>query len=488
MSSKKSPAKRKWFKSLGWKITLWYAFLFLFSSLMFSFFLYQLLQRQLYAEVDFFLNYEMSDFSQYVADHQNNLSLIERQMQKESVAIHKDYQVFYGILDAEKRVIIQSSEFTLLDVKPIVVKSSIFPAADIKEYNLGNKKTNDAVRILTKKFEGENEFIRYIQVGMNLTRIRKTLDNFRRNILIALPLFFIFSLGGGFILARRNLKPLSQMITTASHITAFNLDERLPVRGAEDELDRLAQTFNDMIARIKQAYEKLSQFSFDAAHELRTPITAIIGEIESVLSRRGSSEKYQQVLMSNLEELSRLQKLVNHLLFLSQDPKATQKKNIETIELNEIVRDIAELFEPVAKENTVEITTKIPSDPIYFHAEKWRIEQVISNLIDNAIRYNRPQGNIVIELQRKESVIEIIVTDTGVGISEEDKQKIFDRFYRGDPSRSRSLGGFGLGLSIVKSIVESYSGTVLVDSLLGKGSIFTVSLPAINNDSSRGTG
>lgn len=477
MFLKKHLAKKRWFKSFGWKLTLWYAVLFLITSLVVSLFLYHRLKFQLYEEVDFFLADEMNEFSQFVAEHQNNLSLIELQMQKESVAIRKDYQMYYGVLDIQKRPVIQSSEFHFLNQDVRIVKSSIFPTSDVKEYKVDNEKGNYVVRILTREFQGKNEFIRYLQVGMNLTRIGKTLSNFRKNIILTLPVFFILSIVGGFVLARYNLRPISQMTKAASRITALNLDERLPMRETEDELDNLAQTFNCMIERIKQAYQKISQFSFDAAHELRTPITSLIGEIESALSHESSLERCRSVLKSNLEELSRLQHLVNSLLFLAQDVALGQKKNKEKLELNIIARDICELFEPVAKEKKINFTSDITSDPVCLQGEKWRMEQVISNLIDNAIRYNRPNGNLAVSLRKNKCYAEIIVKDTGIGISDEDKTKVFDRFYRGEPSRSRHSGGFGLGLSIVKSIVESYSGTISVNSRLGEGSTFTVQLP-----------
>ncbi len=134
-------------------------------------------------------------------------------------------------------------------------------------------------------------------------------------------------------------------------------------------------------------------------------------------------------------------------------------------------------YRRLAKEKKISFTTDITPDPIYFQGEKWKVEQAVSNLIDNAIRYNRPSGSLTVSLGKNRSHAEIIIKDTGIGISDEDKTKIFDRFYRGERSRSRYSGGFGLGLSIVKSIVESYSGTIIVSSQLEKGSIFTVQLP-----------
>ncbi|MBU4589835.1 MAG: heavy metal sensor histidine kinase [Candidatus Omnitrophica bacterium] len=477
MFSKKSLVKGIWFKSIGWKLTLWYASLFMLSILLISFFLYQRLEFQLHQEVDLFLADEMNEFRQFVIEHQDNLPLIERQMQRESAAIRKHYQMYYGILDAKGKTILQSSEFHLPVSKSRSVDSSILVDSDVKEYEINDEKDTYVVRIATRSIQSQNDFICYLQMGMNLARIEKTLSNYCKNILLISPMFFILSLAGGLFLARRNLKPISHIIQTVSRITVSNLKERLPMRGTGDELDGLAQTFNQMIERLDQAYQKLSQFSVDVAHELRTPVTSLIGEIEVALSRESLPKEYRTVLSSNLEELTRLMSLVNNLLFLSKNENPEQVKDRKTIELNEIAHDIAELFKPVAEETNVTLSTDILPIPIYISGDKWRIEQLISNLLDNAIRYNRPGGSVIVSLNQNERYAELIVRDTGVGISEEEQAKIFDRFYRADPSRSWNSGGFGLGLNIVKSAVEDYSGTISVDSQLGKGSTFTIKLP-----------
>lgn len=467
---------RSKFNSFGLRITLWYVLLFLVSSVIISLCLYHQLKFQLYEEVDLFLADEMNEFKQFVSEHHQSLSLIESQMQKESLSMRKDYQMYYGVLDSQRNAVVESSALPQ-DPEVRDVKSSVFPALEVKEYKTRGETNNDIVRILTKKVYSQNEFIRYLQVGMNMSRIEKTLMNFRKNIMITIPIFLLLSWAGGFILARRNLRPVSQMIKTASRISGSNLEERLPVRGTGDELDKLAQTFNNMIHRIKEAYQKLAQFSSDAAHELRTPITSLMGDIEEVLSHPASPEKYRVVLTSSLEELARLKQLVNSLLFLSRESKPNDKERNTAVELNSLVRDIVELFEPVAKEADNNFRHDIPQEPIYMQGEKCRVEQIVSNLIDNAIRYSSPGGAIRVQLRKNGPFAEIIVADEGIGIPEQDQSRIFDRFYRSDPSRSRNTGGFGLGLSIVKSIVDSYNGRISFHSIVDQGTTFIVGLP-----------
>lgn len=477
MYLKENLFKGMWFKSIGWKITVWYAMFFLISSMLVSFYLYRRLEFQLYQEVDFFLSDEMNEFQQFVIEHQDKMPLIERQIQKESVAIRKNYQMYYGVLDREGKVILQSSELKPFITNSCRVNSSLFAASEIEEYAMLDVKSRYFVRVITQPFQNESVLVGFLQTGMNLTRIKNTLLHYQRNILLTLPLFFIISFVGGFFLARRNLKPLAIMNRTVSSITASNLKERLPIKGVRDEIDRLAQTFNQMIERLEQSYQKISQFSTDVAHELRTPITTLIGEVESALLKKHSSEDYRLVLLSNLEELSRLKCLVNNLLFLAQTENLEHVGCMQSLELNTIVFDIAELFKPVAEENGISFKVDIWPQPLYIKGDKSRIEQAVSNLLDNAVQYNCKGGSIIVSLQKKNQYAELNIQDTGIGMAELEQNKIFNRFYRISSACSRNPRGIGLGLSIVKSVVLFHSGNLCVNSQLGKGSIFTVQFP-----------
>lgn len=483
MSLKKNPNKGKWFESFGWKLTLWNVSLILLFVIAFSLYLYRRLETQLYKEGDIFLTDELNEFNQYALENLDELPLIQEQIKEESSAIRKHYQMYYGLLDPDGQIILQSSEFQPpLQKIQAKIKTSL-KETDVNEYKIIDGKDVYKVRVVTLPIKREDDTIYYVQVGMNLARIEKTLMHYRQNILYALPVILIFSLTGGYFLTRRNLKPISQMAQTTNRITISNLSERLPIRGTGDELDGLSKTFNQMINRLDQAYQKLSQFSADAAHELRTPITALIGEIEVALAQRRSPEDYCNLLSSNLEELTRLMRLVNNLLLLSQDEEPDKAKKNELINLNEIVRDIAELFNPVAGDSDITLKMAVSPEPLFVFGDKWRIEQLISNLIDNAIRYNHSGGSVDIFLTKLDGNAQLIVNDTGIGISKSDQTKIFDRFYRVETSRSRSSGGSGLGLNIAESIVQSHLGNISVTSQIGKGSTFTINLP-LNDPSS----
>ncbi|MBU0469779.1 MAG: heavy metal sensor histidine kinase [Candidatus Omnitrophica bacterium] len=477
MFLKKTSNKGKWFKSIGWKLTVWNTSLILFFVISFSVYLYHRLESQLYEEVDIFLKDELNEFNQFVMENLDKLPLIQEQIKKESSAIRKHYQMYYGLLDPDGQIILQSSEFQP-SLKEIQTKNKTsLKETDVTEYELGDDENIYKVRIVTYPVKRGDNLVYYVQVGMNLARIEKTLANSRQNIIYALPGILILSLTGGYFLTRRNLKPISQMVQTTNRITISNLNERLPIRGSGDELDELAKTFNKMIDRIEQAYQKLSQFSADAAHELRTPLTTLIGEIEVALTHKRSSDEYYTLLTSNLEELTRLMRLVNNLLLLCQDEKPDRTKENELINLNEIVRDITELFNPVAEDSNISLKSSTLPEPIFIFGDKWRIEQLISNLLDNAIRYNLSGGSVDISLTKNDGNAELVFSDTGIGISESDQSKIFDRFYRVDSSRNRSSGGSGLGLNIVKSVVQSYFGEISVKSQPEKGSTFTIKLP-----------
>ena len=468
--------KKKWFKSIGWTLTVWNASLIMIFAVSFSIYLYKKLESQLNTEVSIFLNNELAEFNQYVSENRENLELVKRQINEESSAMRKYYQMYYALLDSDGQVILQSTDFQPNLSQMRSSHKSALLETEVQDFGLQAGGDAHHIRILTKPLSKKGKTIYYTQVGLNLSRTEKTLVKYRHNILYALPAILALSLAGGYMLARWNLRPISHMAETAGRITVSNLSERLHLRGTGDELDELAGVFNNMVERIDQAYQKLSQFSADAAHELRTPLTSLIGEVEIALSQERTEEEYKNILASNLDELTRLMRLVNNLLLLSQSDKE-EKVKTEQIEINSIVRDITEIFDPVAEEKQITLKINMPLDPIYIAGDRWRMEQLISNLLDNAIRYNKCGGAVEVSLSQDDRWARLVVRDTGLGIPPSEQEKIFDRFYRLDSSRSRESGGFGLGLNIVKSIVQAHNGTISLESQEGVGSAFIVQLP-----------
>ena len=279
-----------------------------------------------------------------------------------------------------------------------------------------------------------------------------------------------------YFLSRRMLKPVDYVSSLAARISSTNLKERINYQGPEDEIKHLADTFDDMLGRLESAFESQKQFIQDASHELRTPIAIAQTNIEvAEMEGKASARDYKRLMEVLKMSLERMNRLSDNLLLLSEGDQSQVKWSVV---------DVAAMLDEVAAEASAKATAAgvgLELDPILEEmlvmGDALRLKQAIINLVDNAIKYNRPEGTVKIHVQAEGSQIVVHVQDSGIGISPADRQHIFDRFYRVDKSRSRSQGGSGLGLAIVKKIAEEHGGTISVVSTPGKGSTFLLSLP-----------
>jgi len=271
------------------------------------------------------------------------------------------------------------------------------------------------------------------------------------------------------------------------------LNQRIIPPKVKDEISRLIETFNGMISRLDQSFQQIKQFSSDASHELKTPLTILKGEVEVMLRKERTQQEYQQTLKSNLEEINRMSQIVEDLLLLSRADTGQIELNKGDINLTEILSEVVAQMDMLARSKGLNLSTSNNHREIHIFGDALRIREMLINLIDNGIKYTEEGGSVHIILKNgfppaarypsdglekeRERFVEIIVSDTGIGISKEDQEKIFDRFFRVDKARSREQGGSGLGLSICKWIVEAHQGEIEVESELGKGSSFIVKLP-----------
>lgn len=315
-----------------------------------------------------------------------------------------------------------------------------------------------------------------IQVGTSLEYVQASMQNLLLILLISVPtLIFIAGLAGYF-LAGKALKPIRDIATTTRHITANNLDERITVEVAKDDIGQLSQTINEMLDRLSQAFMKVKQFSADASHELRTPLTILRGEVEIGLRVERPAAEYRDILLSNLEEIERMSKIVSDLLLLSRSDMGQEVLSWEVVNLQELIKELISQFVMLAEQKGVMLTGDIqPVSPV--HGDSLRLRQLAANLVANAIRYTPERKSVVVRLKDGDHGVELVVEDTGIGIPEADLPRIFDRFYRVDKARSRDEGGNGLGLSIVKWIVDAHHGEIMVESVVDEGTTFTVVLP-----------
>jgi len=245
---------------------------------------------------------------------------------------------------------------------------------------------------------------------------------------------------------------------------------------AKDDIGQLSQTINEMLDRLSQAFMKVKQFSADASHELRTPLTILRGEVEIGLRVDRPAEEYREILVSNLEEIERMSKIVSDLLLLSRSDMGQDLLSLESVDLQELIKELISQFVMLAEQKGVMLTGDIQPVSLV-QGDSLRLRQLVANLLANAIRYTPEGRSVAVRLKDGSHGVELVVEDTGIGIPEADLPRIFDRFYRVDKARSREEGGNGLGLSIVKWIVNAHHGEISVESVVDVGTTFTVVLP-----------
>jgi heavy metal sensor kinase len=286
---------------------------------------------------------------------------------------------------------------------------------------------------------------------------------------------FVLGLAGGWWLAGRAVRPIRKMSATAATIGASNLSRRIDLADVNQELAELGQILNAMLGRLESAFAQQIRFTADASHELRTPLAVIMSHTELALARQRSPEEYRQALATCQRAAQRMRSLVESLLALARLDAAELRMNHQPLDLGQLASECAEHVRPLAVEHGLRLEVKTASVSLLGDAE--RLAQVVTNLLTNAIIYNRPKGSITLVVEDPHGEAILSVSDTGIGIPEADLPHIFERFYRADKARSRAVGGSGLGLAICQSIIEAHGGTIQVSSELGVGTTFLVKLP-----------
>ena len=285
-----------------------------------------------------------------------------------------------------------------------------------------------------------------------------------------------FGLAGGWWIVSRPLRPVVEISYTAAKISAGDLSPRINVAGAESELGQLAAVLNSTFARLEAAFAQQQQFTSDAAHELRTPVSVMLTQAQAALNRDRSAPEYRETVEACQRAAQRMRRLIESLLALARRDAGQEPMKCLNFNLIEEIsaQDCVELVRPFADERGVRILAEL--QPMEISGDSERLAQVITNLLTNAIQYNKSDGEVRIKLESQSGMAVLTVSDTGQGIAAEDLPRVFERFYRAD--KSRSAVGNGLGLAIAKAIVEAHGGTIEVSSGENAGTTFTVRLPA----------
>jgi heavy metal sensor kinase len=327
-----------------------------------------------------------------------------------------------------------------------------------------------------------------VRVGCSLERSRAALERFTEMLLGVGVLFLLAAPLGGYVLAGRATRPVARIITTTTRLNPTHLDERLPIRGTNDELDRLSHTINSFLDRIAAYVRQSHELTANAAHELRSPLTAMQSSLEVALNADRTTAEYQEVLSVLLEECGHMRVLVNQLLLLAEGDAGRLCLDAKPVRLDRLVATAVEMFRAVAETAGVELAAP-RLGPVALRGDGNRLWQVVNNLLDNAVKFTPAGGTVSVSLvvEGKGGQGALTVADTGVGIAGQDLPRVFDRFFQGDKARDReapSSRGVGLGLSICQAIVAAHGGTVEVASAAGKGSTFTVRLPGCSRGDS----
>ena len=315
-----------------------------------------------------------------------------------------------------------------------------------------------------------------VEVGTSSAPVEATLRHVLLMLAVGLPLAVCVAVAGGFVLVHRALDPVARIAAKAEDITQHNLSERLPAVHSGDELERLSVALNHMISRLEDAIHGSKQFVADASHELRTPLTVMRGELESLVQNAALAGDTRETLGSVLEDVGRLQQIVESLFALSRLDAGEAPAEWRRFDLAELAATTAEQMALLAEDKRVSIDCDSPQ-PVTVEGDPARLKQVIVNLLDNAIKYTPGGGRVRLSVQREGDFAVLEVADDGVGIPTEALPHVFKRFYRVDVSRSRGQGGAGLGLAIVKSICSAHGAEVEVFSTPGQGSRFRVRQP-----------
>jgi two-component system heavy metal sensor histidine kinase CusS len=318
-----------------------------------------------------------------------------------------------------------------------------------------------------------------VQIAIDVSQEEKLLARYRMwfwGILLATSILLPLV---GYRIARQGIRPVEMIAATARRITSTNLRERIESEGYPLELASLAGTFNEMLERLEESFERISRFTADIAHDLRTPVNNIRGEAEVALARPRTADEYRDVLESSLEEAIRLSELIGDLLFLARAESPLTELHRENVNIAELLTTVCDYYEASAADAGISLELHDGAAPLNAELDRALMLRAVSNLVSNAIAHTPPGGTVSLAATNEDAAIRIEVSDTGVGIPAEALPRVFDRFFRVDPSRSKTSGGTGLGLAIVQSILTLHGGSAEISSQLGHGTRVRLRMPAL---------
>ena len=453
--------------SIHTRLTLWYAGAMLIILVLISGGSYSLLAWSMDQDVDRSL-LTVADVVRDTTRGPDSLEATERWLREVLDPDHRLFQL-YGP-DGDLRV--KSSRLKSELVLSPTARSNIAQGRPTFEtVNLGGR----WVRVVTVPVRRGERLVEVVQVAASLRPTAQTLQRWLETLLILVPLGAGLAAAGGYIMARTALRPVDEMSRAARRIDAEALARRIAVRGTGDELDRLADTLNGMLTRLENTFTEMRRFSADAAHELRSPLTALKGTLEVTLRADRSGPEYRTALVSALEEVERLIRLAEDLLLLSRSTAGPESPRAR-VDLEPLVLEVADIGARLAKDRSVVVRVG-PIAPLAVLGDVGALRRAMLNLVENGVKYTPTSGRVELSVVADGADAILAVEDTGPGIDPADAARIFEPFVRLDAARARETGGSGLGLAIARSIVVAHRGTIAVERAASGGARFTIRLP-----------
>jgi heavy metal sensor kinase len=458
--------------SIGVRLTLWYLAIFALAQFVFGAGMWFILRHHLYDLVDDGLEGQVDDLTKFLRSQKKDASIAKlREEVNETYAI--EHPGDYLEVQSENGGLVYRSAF--LQAHALALAP---PAQGGRAIFRNRRFDHRPFRFMLQKLEA-NGHVYNIAMGAPTDDVAETLTLFRFYLLLFAPLLLLVAAGGGYWLSRRALAPVDALVRTAREISGANLNSRLQKVATGDELQRLSDTLNEMLGRIETAFLRVTQFTADASHELRTPISLIRTEAELALRRSRGEAEYKESLRHILLEAERTTALIEQLLSLARADSGRELLHRQPVDLRETLRSVVDGWRQVATIRNLQFSVSIEGQDPFVMGDETLLRRLADILLDNAFKYTPSPGSVHLSLEQNAEGAVITVQDSGPGIDEQDQPKIFERFYRVDKARSREQGGAGLGLAIAQWIVTQHRGSIAVDSRLGRGAVFRVELPLI---------
>ncbi len=470
-----SGTSRIW-RTLAFRLTAAYASAGLILVLLATLGLYLVLVAELNKSTELFLKDKVNVLRTMLRERPQDEDGLREEVELESAA--RRYEQFYiCLLEEDGRPLLMTPGMaSQLDVSKLgrLLNGHVGSVLPITGRN---GKSFRAVAATAHFGNSEGPLIT-IQVAVDVSQKEALLRRFRlwfwatsAGMLVLFPLI-------GYQIARQGIRPVEEIAATARRITSSHLGERIAAGGYPYELASLALTFNNMLDGLEDSFERISRFSADIAHDLRTPVNNIRGEAEVALARARTIDEYRDALESSLEEAVRLSDLISNLLFLARTESPLTHLRLETVDVNELLEGVRDYYDASAADAGVVLTSAGASEPVFAELDRTLIQRAVGNLVSNAVAHTPEGGRVAIQSHLQAANVLIEVSDTGIGIPPDALPRVFDRFFRVDPSRSKTSGGTGLGLSIVQGIMQLHRGNVDIASRPGVGTRVTLCMPA----------